>query len=66
MLADDPRLTRTFYHELFAAQGCLVTLARTGEEAVAQVREPGLMRRRSLDPGTDPANRHVTVLADQQ
>jgi CheY-like chemotaxis protein len=38
MIADDHELTLQFYTELLRAQGCAVALARTGAEAVAQVR----------------------------
>jgi CheY-like chemotaxis protein len=38
VLADDHELTLVFYRDLLAAQGCQVTLARTGVEALAQVR----------------------------
>lgn len=38
MIADDHKLTLQFYAELLGEQGCAVALARTGAEAVAQVR----------------------------
>ncbi|NTU80353.1 MAG: response regulator [Chloroflexales bacterium] len=38
VIADDHELTLQFYAELLREQGCAVALARTGAEAVAQVR----------------------------
>jgi PAS domain S-box-containing protein len=38
VIADDHEPTLTFYRDLFTRQGCSVAVARTGEEAVAQVR----------------------------
>jgi CheY-like chemotaxis protein len=38
VIADDHEPTLTFYRDMLTHQGCLVTMARTGDEAVAQVR----------------------------
>jgi CheY-like chemotaxis protein len=38
VLADDHEPTLQFYAELLLQQGCTVAIARTGEEALAQVR----------------------------